>query len=241
MKIHELAKQLDNMRDIDQAPEILGKYLADFGIYHFAFTYYSGHIKTGRKLLYDCVSRPLRAWHEHYLEQFYADVDRTLEEGSTQTLPLFWNVKSQLSQAKNKREYRIRQESIEYGIDIGLSVSVHGPNKDFASLTLHQCRGENGLQNYELDQYEWMAAAQLFYHAIRRISLTKVSSKYNLTKRERECLTLTAKSWRVDKIAKEIGITPRTVNFHIQNANKKLGTNNKYQTSYLYLDSLASN
>ena len=45
--------------------------------------------------------------------------------------------------------------------------------------------------------------------------------------------SLTAKSWRVDEIAAELKISPRTVNFHIQNANKKLRVNNKYQAGYI--------
>jgi DNA-binding CsgD family transcriptional regulator len=238
MQISDLAEKLRVASTIDEAPTILGEYLAVFGIYHFAFTYYSDHIKTGRKLQFDCVSKPLQAWHRHYLEQGYADVDRTLEEGHTQTLPLFWDVKTQLTQSKNIREQRIREESIEYGIDIGLVIPIHGPNKDFASLTLHQCCGEVGLKNYAKDQYEWMIAAQLFYHAIRQRVFAKTESTSHLTKRERECLILTAKSWRIEKIAKELQITPRTVNYHIQHANKKLGVNNKYQAAYMYLDSI---
>ena len=91
-----------------------------------------------------------------------------------------------------------------------------------------------GFKNYQIDQFEWMTAAQLFYHAIRKWVFTEFDINMHLTKREQECLLLTAKAWRVEKIAKELKITPRTVNFHIQNANKKLGMNNKYQSAHLY-------
>ena len=57
---------------------------------------------------------------------------------------------------------------------------------------------------------------------------------YQLTRREEQCLTFTARAWRVEQIARELKISPRTVNFHIQNANKKLGTHNKYQATYKY-------
>ncbi len=239
MNLSHFIARLEKADTDSQARIILQEYLIGFGIKSFAFTYYSGHVKTGRKLRYHCVSEPLRPWHLHYLEQGYADVDRTLEEVHTRILPEFWDVQIQLANAKNKREARIREESIEYGIDKGLSIPVYGPHHDFASLTLHQFRNEKGLANYEIKQFEWMVAAKIFYHYIRKIlQLDKNEiAPYNLTKREKQCIELTAKLWRVEQIAKELKISPRTVNFHIQNANKKLGTNNKYQTMYQYLQS----
>jgi DNA-binding CsgD family transcriptional regulator len=115
---------------------------------------------------------------------------------------------------------------------------VHGPEQDFLTLTLHQFRGETCLEDYATKQFEWMIAAQIFYHYIRKIlHFDKAPhSAYHLTPREEQCLALTAKSWRVEQIAKELNISMRTVNFHIQNANKKLGTNNKYQAVYKYFE-----
>lgn len=49
-----------------------------------------------------------------------------------------------------------------------------------------------------------------------------------LTKREQECLRLTAEGFRLEMIAQLLKISKRTVNFHLQNANKKLGVTNKY-------------
>ena len=107
------------------------------------------------------------------------------------------------------------------------------------SLTLHQCHDETCLAQYELNQYEWLSATQVFYHHMKRIlNITHAPiAPDRLTDREKLCITLTEKLWRVEQIAKELGISMRTVNFHIQNANKKLGTHNKYQTVYKYFNS----
>lgn len=238
MNLPTFANRLKHAKSPQQAQAILDEYLKHFGIRSYAFTYYSGHIKTGRKLRYDCVSRALRPWHIHYLEQAYADVDRALEEYYTMTLPLFWEVGTQLTQAKNKREKRIRQESLEFGLDKGLSIPVHGPHRDFASLTLHQRQGEKGLMDYEQYQFEWLSAAIIFYHTIKKFLDMHETPiiHYHLTRREKQCIALTAQSWRVEQIAKELKISPRTVNFHIQNANKKMGANNKYQACYSYFE-----
>jgi DNA-binding CsgD family transcriptional regulator len=236
MHITQFAERLALATTERGASAILRDYLNHLDIQSYAFTYYSGHIKTGRKLKYHCVSTALRPWHTHYLEQGYANVDRTLEESHTATLPIFWDVHAQLRQAKNNRELRVRKESIEYGLDKGLSIPVYGPNKDFVTLTLHQRRNENCLQHYIKHQFEWLSAAQIFYHYINKIlRLQDVPLlPTQLTKREEQCLSLTAQGWRVEKISSELKISPRTVNFHLQNANKKLGTNNKYQAVNLY-------
>jgi LuxR family transcriptional activator of bioluminescence operon len=237
--LKNFAADMINTETTKQAEALLTHYLQHAGFRHFAFTYYSMHVKSGRKLRYDFVSSPLKPWHQHYLEQGYADVDRTLEENFQITLPLLWDVHEQKCTAKNKRETRIRDESVEYGIHRGLSLPVHGPDRDFAVLTLHQCEGERSLKKYQDHQYEWLAAAQIYYHHIRRLLDlgNKIQNAHALTPREIQCLNYTAKSWRVEQIAKALKISVRTVNFHLQNANRKLGTNNKYQSVFHYFSS----
>lgn len=230
MKTLQFTHALEKISTEQQAKKILKEYLNHFNITAYAFTYYSGHIKTGRKLRFHCVSEKLRPWHLHYLEQGYADVDRTLEQNQTMTLPLFWSIDEQLKIAKNKRELRIREESKIFNIDKGLSLPVHGPNHDFATMTLHQFKNESCLENFLELQFEWLSAAHIFYHYIKKIlALGDNPVTFELTKREEQCLHFTALGWRVDQIATELEISARTVNFHIQNANRKLGTNNKYQ------------
>lgn len=113
---------------------------------------------------------------------------------------------------------------------------IHGPNYDFVTLTLHQFQNETCFENCKKQQYEWLSATQIFYAYIRKIlNLNNCDmTPYQLTRREKQCLAFTAKSWRVTQIATELNISPRTVNYHIQNANKKLGTNNKYQAVNRY-------
>lgn len=238
MNLSQFAALLDSATEISQAETLLGTYLSQFSIYSYAFTHYRGHVKTGQKLQYHCVSKALEEWHLHYLEQQYADADRTLQAYYHTTLPCYWDTQSQLKQSKNKREKRIREESIKFGIDKGVSIPIHGPHHDFSSLTLHQRKNEHCLDSGETQQFEWIAAGQLFYCHIKRIlqQTSKLVRPAALTKREAQCLSYTAKSYRVEQIAKTLKISERTVNFHLQNANRKLGTHNKYQAAYRFIE-----
>ena len=141
---HKMAKAicLSNLQDI------LAAYFAKEGIHSFAVTYYNQHTKTGNKLLYDWVSHALKPWHDYYLEEGFADIDRTLETAERSLLPVFWDVHEQLLAAKNKRERRIREESIRYGHDKGLSITIFGPQGDFIVCALHQRLNEQGLNNW---------------------------------------------------------------------------------------------
>jgi LuxR family transcriptional activator of bioluminescence operon len=238
MDLIELKNALSNSLTMKKALGAFSEYLNSFGCRDFAFTYYSGHIKTGRKVIFDYATPKLLAWHNYYLGQDYADIDRTLEESSNIVLPLYWDVKEQFRNTKSRREKRMRKESIEFGIDVGLSVPIHGPNYDFATLTLHQFKGKHCLEDYEYKQHEWQIATLLFYSQAKKLLTSKNEIQplsYPLTKREQQILVLTAKGWRVEQIAKELGITVRTINFHIQNANKKMGTNSKYLAINKYL------
>ena len=214
---------------VDDLKRIMIHYFAQEGIPSLALTLYKYHTKTGSQITYDWVSPPLQLWHKHYLEEKYADIDRTLENSEHSLIPIYWDVNEQLAHAKNSRERQIRLESIDFGIDKGLCIPSHGPQGDFLVLVLHQRIHQNGLEFWQKKQYLWMSITQCYFHYLRKfLLLENEASKIKLTRREQECLELTAKGIRIEMIAKSLGITERTCHFHLQNANKKLGVTNKY-------------
>jgi len=227
--MQQICQEMERTQSIQALNQALTGYFSQACVHSFALTYYKGNTKTANKLIYDWVSPPLKIWHQHYLDQGYADIDRTLETSEQSLLPVFWDVQQQLTVAKNKREARIREESIDFGIDKGISIPVHAPQNDLLVLVLHQRHGECGLKNWQQDQYSWIAIALSYLHHLRRfLSHQSGVSEQGLTKRERECLNFTAQGLRIEAIANRLGLTVRTINFHLQNANKKLGVTNKY-------------
>ncbi|CEK10323.1 helix-turn-helix transcriptional regulator [Legionella hackeliae] len=226
--MYEICTKMASASSIEHLKQLLINYFSREGITSIALTYYKQHTKTGNKLIYDWVSAPLRAWHEHYLGENYADIDRTLESLEQGLLPTFWDLDCQLANAKNTREQRMRQESKEFGIHQGLCIPLHGPQGDFIVLVLHQRINEAGLHHWEQKQYGWLAIIQCYFHHLRQFLLQDAVSAVKLTRREQQCIQLTAENMRLDAIASLLGVSQRTVNFHLQNANKKLGVNNKY-------------
>ncbi|WP_115711742.1 helix-turn-helix transcriptional regulator [Legionella sainthelensi] len=226
--MQSIKKRMAEVKSIDELNTLLKNYFWSISIKSFAFTYYNQHTKTGSKLVYEWATPPLDAWHKYYLQEGYADIDRTLESTEQSLLPIFWDVKEQFRLAKNKRMRRFKEESLLFGLDKGLCIPLHGPKGEFVILVLHQRINEQGLTNWENHVDAWIGILHTYFHFLRLLLNEKNIGVVPLTKREQECLRLTAEGFRLEMIAQLLKISKRTVNFHLQNANKKLGVTNKY-------------
>jgi LuxR family transcriptional activator of bioluminescence operon len=92
-------------------------------------------------------------------------------------------------------------------------------------------RGENCLDHWQALQYELFVVGYYYYSYLQPLLLKNQTpvEKFDLSQREIQCLILIAKQYPVKLIAENLHITERTVNYHIQRLNKKLGVKNKYQ------------
>lgn len=233
MNFQEFEKSLQTANSLHQLNLALEHFLASYKINTFAFTYYSYSPSSLNKIKYDYSSENLKLWHEHYISEGYEDTDSTLSTVYKTILPTKWDLQEQLREAKTAREKRMREDSIAYGIKRGISIPIHGPQEDFAILVISERHDQTCLEHFDKFQHEIFSAAYYFYNALQKELLKQQTSKDEkplLNSREMQCLHLIAKQYSTEEIAKECGITVRTVNFHIQRLNKKLGTSNKYQS-----------
>jgi len=231
----QFQRRLSRASKLENCRQYLEECLAHFDIHVYAFTYYAYHPKSSNKLKYDIAADFLKPWHEHYIEQGYEQIDSTLLRSNKMNLPVIWTLEEQLAKAASNLERQMREDSIAYGVERGVSIPVHGPEGDFAELVVQQRFGEICLQDSVHLQYTLLAIGHIYYSYISRYVLKEMtaptsSNKYSLSKRELQCLTLAAQNKSVAEISVQLSISDRTVNFHMQNINKKLGTKNKYQS-----------
>ena len=231
MELADFIYEISRSKNLDKINTVANHFLNVLQVKSYAFTYYSQYPTSKRKLQYEHSSTPLKAWHEHYIESEYEDVDQTLQRNKTFSVPIFWDVHQQLRNATTSREKRLREESIALGIDKGISIPVHGPSDDFAVLVLHQRKNEACLENYQNNIGIFFALAHYYYHAVKNVlDLSQpLPVHYHISLREQQCLYFTAKEFLARDVAKKLNISERTVHFHMQNINKKLGVKNKFQ------------
>lgn len=232
MKIRDFHLALQATGTLAGLQHPLSQYLAGFGIRMFSFTYYRHKSAKLQKEIFSCSSESYKLWHQHFLNQQYAAVDSTLNMARLQNDPLFWEVKQQLAEASSLAEQQMRLDSLKFGARRGLSIPVHGHDEDFASLTLIEMQAQNCLEKWQEQQYEWMSAAQCLFNHVQQLLHTTFNhsdNDYSLSDKELKCLQLLSCEQPMPLIARSMGIKVRTVNYHIQRLNKKLGVRNKYQ------------
>jgi DNA-binding CsgD family transcriptional regulator len=229
--LDNFAQQSTKIASLSDLNNLLNGYMKSLNVSMFSFTYYSYHPNSPSKIKYEYSSAKYSAWHQHYLNEKYHEIDSTFDSVYYSTLPTCWTLQQQLQQAKNLRERQMRLDSIQFGAEKGISIPIHGPNEDFANFLVVQMKNEKCLENNFL-HYELLICAHFYYHAVKKLLILeqKKENKYQLSRRELQCLQLVSDRKSVSQIAALLKITERTVNFHIQNLNKKLGTSNKYQT-----------
>jgi LuxR family transcriptional activator of bioluminescence operon len=230
--LNDFVNRLQKASSIRTLNDALRDYLFSYGITMFAFTYYSYAPSSINKLKYDYASPEFSVWHQHYLDEGYEDIDSTLDVVYQSRLPQPWDLREQLKQARNPRERQMRKHAIEFGAEKGISIPLHGPHDDFAILVIVQMHGQHFLEKNPMLQYELLAVGYLYYDYLQKQLLQSQTVKLlpELSAREIQCLMLVAKNYSTQHIAKILSISERTVNYHIQRLNKKLGTANKYQS-----------
>lgn len=128
-----------------------------------------------------------------------------------------------------QREYLERLKG--FGISDGISIPIHGPNGCIAVLIFASTR----LLGKAWDDSDYLSLfAVALIQRIKRIMAARLlpqEKEVTLTVREAECL-----AWVLDgktnwEIGVLVGITARTVQFHIANCTRKFGVNNRIQAA----------
>jgi len=162
-------------------------------------------------------------WTEHYFKSNYEKIDPVVRNVATQSMPFIW---SSLT-LENRQQRTILEEAKEIGLHDGVTIPVHGANQDLFCISLATDCTEAALQA-PLDQLRLIAVhLQSSYLRLAKSTAHKEFQIPTLTSRERDCLSYCAigkTSWEIGQI---LGISEKTVDFHIGNASIKLDANSR--------------
>lgn len=171
-------------------------------------------------------------WLGHYLEQGYIGIDPIVTHCCSKTVAINWEeTKPMEKECKTIRKFM--GESRDFGLKSGMSFPVHPPHGGIAILSLaSSCQDHTQTKSLLKRTIPLIHQAAFHVHqAVQRV--TGVSAMRHLedplTEREKDCLQWTADGKTSWETAKILGISERTVKYHLQNACVKFNAVNRTQ------------
>ena len=169
-----------------------------------------------------------RAWREQYDKNSYLAIDPVITRSLGTILPFDWE---ELDKS-DPRVARLFEEAAGHGLRYGFSVPVHGGHGEGGVLSL--ARAEPPLPEALAERQHLFRQAQWFAAVLQTKLRTLVFEETDaplraLSRRERQCLRLAAEGHSAQDIAQTLSIAERTVVFHLNHAEEKLGAKRRQQ------------
>lgn len=171
-------------------------------------------------------------WVERYDQNAFLEVDPRIQFGMESPLPLIWDQHS--SRGKSTAQDAFLDAALEFGIASGISISQRDSRSRLAVTALNSSiRVLDWAQRSRISQRigDIMALSQYFHEIfisqILARKLAPTATGKPLSRRERQCLALSANGMTSIDIGVKLGITERTANFHFTNIISKLGVLNR--------------
>lgn len=163
------------------------------------------------------------SWQKQYQEKGYLEIDPTVSHGIHSLSPFIWP-EEDLSSADEFWE-----EAHSHGLCVGWAQSTRDTYGVTGMLTMARSGenlSENELHN-KRPQLTWLT--QVAHSGMSKYLTSKLlpETEIRLTARETSVLKWTADGKTSAEISEILGISERTVNYHINNVVEKLGTTNK--------------
>jgi LuxR family quorum-sensing system transcriptional regulator SolR len=168
-----------------------------------------------------------RGWMTHYQHSGYLQVDPTVVLGMTTNKLILWGDQTFAVAPE------LWQDARSIGLNVGIAQPAWGPQGSFGLLSLS--RESERLSAAEVEEHRlqllWIAqAAHASLHVFLSPSMI-VAGAAALTARECEIIRWTADGKTAEEIASILGVSVRTITFHIQNVLVKLNSSNKIQAT----------
>jgi LuxR family transcriptional regulator len=165
----------------------------------------------------------------------YYQIDPVQQIAVRSTVPFVWSydrrVETPLAGFLDEDHEPVVDFLQESGIVFGVTVPVHMPGGDFATVTGIRPRAGDGVRDAEAILPQFTLLAHVFHEAATTTfdKAARTCAKVRLTPRERECLCYSAEGLSAKEISQRIDRSVPTVVMHLNSAARKLGARNRVQ------------
>lgn len=221
--IRRALHDLSEAGSLDDLRAVLGRLFSGLGIAQYAFVRVDSTVLGAAPLL---VSNHHACWQQLYRRHGYQCIDPFVRHARCCALPFLWrdvNVQTPCCSPDAAFLACARR----HGIDVcrGASIPVHVRGEQLSLLSFGQAvDGSHGRDICIRDALLLSGVATTLHLRVGQVMVGCRSR--SLTRRERECLLWASRGKGQEEIALILGLRPRTVRFHQENAMCKLGPRN---------------
>lgn len=192
------------------------------------FLYSRKYQSTFNNSQYFLLSAFPKEWQQHYQKNRLHLLDPILHHCRESIVPIIWSDAKRGSEGAQRSFF---QEAATFGLKNGLTCPVRGLGTDSAIFSVATSRTDLSIEKHLRDTAPLLHffAHHLHQTIDRLVSVKEITPSRKLTKREQQCLAWAADgktSWEISRI---LGISERTVFFHIGNAMDKLEVSSRQQ------------
>lgn len=167
-------------------------------------------------------------WTETYHKNDFGRIDPILPLTLKSRLPFVWCTDKLYHDATLEQRQFI-STAHDFRVNRGLTIPVYGPFGDLALFSYISDVSEQEFVKLVASNGHNLYIASLYHHQIISKLKDRDQTNVSLTVRESEILIWTAVGKTMSEISTIIGISSKTVEFHIYNLMKKLDVYNKPQ------------
>lgn len=191
-----------------------------FDLNHFAYLHAARDAPAEMKL----ISNYPAAWTDRYMAEDYDRFDPVVRAARQGRDAFEWG-EDTWPGALERREYELMEEASPFGIRCGFTFPIDDPASAFAAVTFAADYCLEHFRRCFATQRDVLKLVAYVFHAEARRALAPPLSicGVRLTPREFECLDWAVKGKSAWDTSQILGVSRRTVAFHLNNAKHKLG------------------
>ena len=215
--------------DGNRLSELIGRFTLGMGYdyYRFALILPMSMQRPKVVLFNQCPA----SWVQAYALNNMLACDPIIQLARRQTLPIYWNRLDEKARFLQEGSMDVMGLAAEFGLRNGISFPLHGAAGENGILSfITRERASSDLMLESSPILSWMSN-YIFEAAIRivRQSMREDDPQEPLTERETECLFWASEGKTSWEIATILGISERTVNFHLNQVTNKTDSRNRNQ------------
>lgn len=173
-------------------------------------------------------------WVALYDQRSYIEVDPRVQHSIESTLPMVWDQRS--VRGRSAEIDRFLDDAARFGVCSGVCVSTRDSHLRGGITSFSSCEPlitPTVRRRIEHDMSDIIAFSKYFHElivmAVFEQQLPPLARGAPLSPRERQCLQMVAQGLTSNEMGIKLGITERTVNFHVCNSMTKLNAVNRQE------------